>query len=207
MLPASMLRIAERLYRILLLSYPAAHHRAYGPSMIQLFRDLCRDAYRHRGLSGLLWLASLMLVDTAVNAVLEHAEVLKEGSRMMTRQQHARVIISAGMPFGLAVFLFALNPNYMKQMLMPGPAQPIGWLMTVAVFVLAGAAYVVQRKIFVQSELSAPDQATDGRASRLGWTLKRGFALGLSSAFLVLPAVLLVVLGPAVITVILFQQH
>jgi len=193
----SLLRIAQRLYRLFLLAYPAAHRREYGSSMLQHFRDLSRDAYRQAGLTGLLWLGGCVLTDTAVNATIEHAEVLVERNHIMTTQQHARVIVSASLPFALAIFLFVINPNYIRQMLVQSPAQPVGWLMTAAVFILAGSAYLVQRKIFIQSELSAPDQATQGSAPRLGWTLKRGFALGLTSAFLVLPAVLLVVLGPA----------
>ena len=149
-----MLRLAERLYRILLLLYPEAHGREYGPSMLQLFRDLGRDTYRQGGLIGLLRLVARMLVDTAVNAAVENADVLVERSRIMTSQQHARVIVSATMPLMLTLFLSVMNPKYMLLMVAPGSAQPIGWLMTIAVFVLAGAAYVVQRRIFAQSELS-----------------------------------------------------
>lgn len=51
-------RVSERFYRRLVSLYPARYRREYGPPMVQLFRDLCRDAYRHsrgRGVLG-VWL-------------------------------------------------------------------------------------------------------------------------------------------------------
>lgn len=202
----SILRSAEQLYRILLLAYPAAYRSAYGPSMLQLFRDLCRDAYRQGGLAGFLRLEGRVLVDTAVSAVIENSEVIIERGQIMTPQQHVRVIAHAGLPVVLGVALFLINPNYMSRMLMPNRAQPIGWFMTAAVFILAGATYIVERRIFIQSELSASGQAIDGRASRPGRTINKEFALAVSALFLVLPAVLLVVLGPAYTMVREFLQ-
>ena len=52
-----LLGVSERIYRLLLRAYPAAFRRAYGPAMVQLFRDCGRDAVRARGGAGLpaLW--------------------------------------------------------------------------------------------------------------------------------------------------------
>jgi two-component system sensor histidine kinase UhpB len=64
--------LSDRVYRTLLVVYPAAHRRAYGPSMAQVFRDLCRDAQLQAGAWGLvaLWLRTLL--DLSVTAVTEH---------------------------------------------------------------------------------------------------------------------------------------
>ena len=202
----TVLKIAERLYPTLLLAYPAAYRREYGPVMLQLFRDLCRDAFQQRGVAGFLWLVGCVLVDTAVNAVIEHAEVLKERNETMTPQQHARVIAHAGLPIVLGVVLFLINSNYMSRMLMPNPAQPIGWLMTAVVLVLVSAAYIVERRIFIQAALPTSDAAPDSSASSQGWKVNKEFALAVSSLLLILPAVLLVVLGPAFSQVIEFMR-
>ncbi len=73
--PASrVLSIADRTYCALLHLYPAAHRRAYGPWMAQLFRDLCRDAVQQGGtfvLAG-LWIHTLL--DMARTAYVEHME-------------------------------------------------------------------------------------------------------------------------------------
>jgi hypothetical protein len=52
--------LALRTYRLLLHLYPAHFRMEYGDEMEQLFRDLFRDAYRHRGKGGLvlLWFVS-----------------------------------------------------------------------------------------------------------------------------------------------------
>ncbi len=71
--------LSERAYRVLLMLYPAEHRREYGPHMAQVFRDVCRDAYRQRGTCGVLvtWLP--VLLDLVITAVEERR---KEGIRM-----------------------------------------------------------------------------------------------------------------------------
>jgi uncharacterized membrane protein YidH (DUF202 family) len=122
----------------------------------------------------------------------------------MTRQQHARIIVGSALPIAVGIFLWVLNPNYMRHMLAMGPAQPSGWLMTAVVLILATAAYLIQRKINIQLQLAASDQAVHGGASHLRRTRNKDFALFLISLFLVLPAVLLMVLGPAYMIVVEF---
>jgi hypothetical protein len=215
--PDTVLLVAERLYHILLFAYPAAHRREYGPFMVQLFRDLCRDSYRQKGFVGLLRLWSHVLIDTAVTAVVEHFYALQEGGQIMTRKQHWMVLSLAGLPLGLGMLLFLINPAFMGQMLAPSAAQPIGWLMTAAVFILVGTAYVVQRRIIVLSQLSdSPSQAVCGRASRIAWTILlgpfrsialsghrgKGFLFACSILCLVSPAALLVLFGPAIVVVL-----
>jgi hypothetical protein len=71
-------RLALRVYRRLLRLYPLRYRQAYGPAMLQLFRDLLRDAELASGRSGapLLWLWLRVLGDTLRSAGAEHwAEV------------------------------------------------------------------------------------------------------------------------------------
>ncbi len=215
--PFNVLSAAERLYHILLFVYPATHRREYGPLLAQLFRDLCRDSYRQRGFVGLVRLWSYVLTDTVVTAAVEHFYALQEGGQIMTRRQHWMILSLAGLPLELGMLLFIINPVFMGQMLTPNAAQPIGWLMTAAVFILVGTTYVVQRRIIVLSQLSdSSSQAVCGRASRIAWTVLlgpfrsialnghrgKGFLFACSILLLVLPAALLVFVGPAIVTVL-----
>ena len=211
------LLLAERVYRILLFVYPATHRREYGPLMAQSFRDLCRDAYRQRGFVGLVGLWVWILADTAVTAAAEHSDALQEGGRIMTRKQHGMVLALAGLPLGLGALLYLINPAYMGLMFTPNGAQPAGWIMVAAVFTLVGTAYVVQRRVVLLSRTpDASGQAACGRASRIAWTVLlgpfrsialnghrgKGFVFACSVLLLVWPAALLVLLGPAIVTVL-----
>ena len=213
----TVLLLAERLYRVLLFVYPATHRREYGPLMVQSFRDLCRDAYRQEGFAGLVRLWVWVLADTAVTAAAEHSDVLREGGRIMTRKQHWMVLSLAGLPLGLGTLLYVINPAYMGRMFTPSAAQPAGWIMVAAVFTLVGTAYAVQRRVIVLSRTpDASGQAVCGRASRVAWTVLlgpfrsialnghrgKGFVFACSVLFLVWPAALLVLLGPAIVTVL-----
>lgn len=216
-LPKNVLLLAERLYHLLLFAYPATHRRKYGPLMAQLFRDLCRDSYHQEGFVGLVRLWRHVLTDTAVTATVEHFYALQEGGQLMTKRQHWMVLYLAGLPLELGMLLFLINPAFVGQMLTPNAAQPIGWVMAAAVFVLVGTAYVVQRRIIVLSQPSgSSSQAVCGRVSRIAWTVLlgpfrsialnghrgRGLLFACSILFLVWPAVLLVLFGPAIVTVL-----
>ena len=211
------LLFAERLYYVLLFVYPAAHRREYGPLMVQLFRDLCRDSYHQEGFTGLVRLWSDLLADTAVTAAAEHFHTLREGGQLMTKRQHWMVLALAGLPLIAGGLLFLINPAFVGQMFTPNEAQPAGWIMVAAVLILVGTAYVVQRRILVLSQSpGSSGRAVCGRASRIAWTVLlgpfrsialngqrgKGFLFACSILFLVWPAVLVVVFGPAVVTVL-----
>lgn len=66
-----LLTISERLYRLLLLAYPAEFRRAYRREMIQTFRDCCREA-QQRGQWSMLRLWGLLLYDLVTTAFTEH---------------------------------------------------------------------------------------------------------------------------------------
>lgn len=74
---------SDRLYRLLLVAYPAAFRRRYGPEMAQVFRDCAHDACQHGDLLG-LWVHTLG--DLLATVPAEHLSALQsvERSRMMT---------------------------------------------------------------------------------------------------------------------------
>jgi hypothetical protein len=71
LLPEAVLR-SEKLYRRLLGLYPESHRREFGPWMVQVFRDLCRQAYRQEGRRGLLKVWLRAIPDLARSAAQEH---------------------------------------------------------------------------------------------------------------------------------------
>ena len=215
--PKSAFLLAERLYRILLSVYPAAHRREYGPLMVQLFRDLSRASYHQKGFRGLVRLWSHILADTAVAATVEHFCILLEGGQLMTKKQHWMVLALAGLPLELGIMLYLINPAFMSQMFAPNAAQPVGWMMIAAVFILMGMAYILQRRIIVRAQLSGLSSRTvSGRASRIAWSILlgpfrsialnghpgKGLLFACSILFLIWPAALLILLGPAIVAVL-----
>jgi hypothetical protein len=64
--------LSVRIYRRLLIVYPAAHRSEYGPWMAQTFQDLSRQSYRQSGWLGLLGLWLRVLPDLLVSSVIEH---------------------------------------------------------------------------------------------------------------------------------------
>lgn len=213
----NMLLVSERLYYLLMFAYPATHRREYGLLMVQLFRDLCQDSYREQGFVGLAQLWCQVLTDTIVTVALEHFYTLQKGGQIMTRKQHGMVLFLTGLPLTLGLLLYLINPAFMGQMLMSNTAQPVGWLMTIAILILVGTAYIVQRRVIVLSQLSdSSSQAVCGRASRIAWTIllgpfrsialnghrKKGFLFACSILLLILPAMFLVLCGPAIVMVL-----
>ena len=77
--------ISNCLYRILLFAYPRAYRLEYGIQMEQLFRDLCRDTYRRKGIIGLVQLWGRLLLDTVLAAMAEHVDNLQNGGHIMSR--------------------------------------------------------------------------------------------------------------------------
>ncbi|MGH2457863.1 MAG: hypothetical protein ACRDIY_03240, partial [Chloroflexota bacterium] len=68
---------AERLYARWLHLYPSEHRRAYGPLMLQAFRDSYRDARDTRGkVAGDFWLA--VVGDAVISLAREYDVVIRE---------------------------------------------------------------------------------------------------------------------------------
>jgi hypothetical protein len=188
---------AERVYRALLRLYPEDYRREYAAPMAQLFRDLYRDAYHQHSCARLVRLWQRVLADTVVTAAIEHILTLEKGVYTMNKQHQYLILFLSGLPLGLGLMLLLINPKFMLQLLAPNAAQPVGWLMTIAVVGLADAAYVVQRKIL----RSTPIDTSAGVVQSI--PLRSRLYLVGTIAFLVFPAILLVLLGPAFITLML----
>jgi hypothetical protein len=59
------LRVSERVYRVLLVVYPKEFRDAYGPQMVQVFRDSCREAsWKGRVRVVRLWLRTILDLGT-----------------------------------------------------------------------------------------------------------------------------------------------
>jgi len=65
---------SAKVYLSLLFLYPAEFRHEYGPSMVQAFRDLCREAYAKSQWFGLAKLWGRILKDLVVTAFVEHVD-------------------------------------------------------------------------------------------------------------------------------------
>jgi len=66
--------LANRCYRLLLLTYPAHFRRTYGYEMAQTFRASCREALCEEGNLGLLRVCGLTLSDLLLTSLKEHCQ-------------------------------------------------------------------------------------------------------------------------------------
>ena len=71
------LRLSERVYRALLVAYPAEFRQEYVAHMRQAFRDLCREELGHRGVNGLVRLWARTLSDLAATALTERSKTMR----------------------------------------------------------------------------------------------------------------------------------
>lgn len=136
-LPAAV-RGSEALYRRLLGLYPSGHRREFGFWMEQVFRDLCRQAYRREGGRGLakVWLRTFP--DLAQSAILEHEDEIRRwlmdadrNSQMGTHPRWALSLIISAVILAAGIFTsIALRES---------GAPVILALAAVVVFNLAGA--------------------------------------------------------------------
>lgn len=116
-------RVSRQLYERLLALYPRAHREEYGPAMLQLFGDQCRDAWRDArgwGLAG-LWLR--VLPDLVKTSVLEHLATLNERKSMfermaaMLRPRSAPSSVFVGV--FVVVFLLVVTTSILVTFIMP----------------------------------------------------------------------------------------
>jgi hypothetical protein len=185
------LSFAVSAYRALLLAYPVAHRFEYGPLMVQLFRDRCRDVRRRKGMWGLVRLWGRVLVDTLVTAVEEHVDALKERSRPMTDKQRLLVGGCVVGPLALWGGLCVVNPQFASVVF----EHPSGWIAVVAIVLLLVLCFFLQRWVFLRPVVAESAQVI---ADEL--TL-RVLVLAGTIVCLVLPAVGLILFAPAAVTV------
>jgi hypothetical protein len=138
-LPLNPTRLSITLYRALLVIYPPSHRRAYGPLMVQLFHDLCRDEVARGGLFGLLGLWVRTLADLITSASAAHLQAAKglimSVNRSLKPMPWGRVmlVVVPGILFGLSRFYYPV-----------GPLAMIGFAL---VIVLTLAALAVRRRL------------------------------------------------------------
>ena len=71
-MPRRSTTLSERLYRLLLLAYPAEFRHMYYQEMVQTFRECRRTALRQHGAWGMASLWNFLLRDLATTVVIEH---------------------------------------------------------------------------------------------------------------------------------------
>lgn len=94
---------SERVYEALLLVYPKRFRDAYGPQMVQVFGDLCREEWEKAGLVGLVLLWARTVLDLLGTAASERTRTAPgstfvlpvAGSPRMVRWGGAAAIVGA----------------------------------------------------------------------------------------------------------------
>ncbi len=70
--------LASAVYGALLVLYPVEFRRAYGPQLVQVFKDRCRDVCRQRGMGALLVLWFHTLADLVTTALVERRSAMRQ---------------------------------------------------------------------------------------------------------------------------------
>lgn len=100
--------LAERMYALWLHLYPRAHRDAYGALMLQLFRDMCRDALAAQGRIGMrVWLG--VAADEARSMVREHGAALNQRPPQLARPAYA--LAYGALLLGVAAIYIAICPH------------------------------------------------------------------------------------------------
>ncbi len=182
---------SERWYACVLSLYPKAHQAVYKQPMLQLFHDLNREAAQRSGMQGLKKIWRRTALDLLISLPVEYLDLIAKGDPMNNRPKLLNIIILTGIPLWLGLVILAVNPHFIGKLFEPSAAQPWGWVMVGAALICCLAAFFVQRK--------ASFMVTPSGAAPVG---KKALLVS-STLFLVLPAILLVLLGPAVMLVLL----
>jgi hypothetical protein len=112
--------ISNHCYRALLILYPRAFRREFGPHMAQVFGDMCRHVASERGAVGILSLWAPIICDLAVSALHER---LLEGSHMprLSRFMVVRAGGAAALLGGTLLLLsFVAHPHGLARAVVPG---------------------------------------------------------------------------------------
>jgi hypothetical protein len=96
--------LAERFYTVCLRLYPPSHRRAYGPQMLQTFRDSVRDVQVTQGKIGMrFWLDTLS--DEIKSVLREHGTDVRAAAQRVRQQ---RLAMASGMLLGGAIVYVAM---------------------------------------------------------------------------------------------------
>ena len=66
--------LSVKLYQLLLVAYPTQFQQEYGLQMVEVFRDCCLRSIRQKGMSGMLKLWFITLLDFAQSVIQEHMQ-------------------------------------------------------------------------------------------------------------------------------------
>lgn len=103
------LLLSDRVYRLLLKTYPTGFRNEYGEEMAQVFRDSCRDELKRSGNSALLGLWLFTLLDWVKTAADQH---IQEAFNMSGRDWMIRIGAAVSVIGGLlGVLLLFQGPN------------------------------------------------------------------------------------------------
>ena len=101
--------ISNRMYRLLLKTYPTGFRNEYGEDMAQVFRDSCRDEFTRNGRSALLGLWLFTVLDWAKTAADQH---IQEAFQMSGRDWMIRIGAIAAIIGGVFGFILLFQgPN------------------------------------------------------------------------------------------------
>lgn len=99
---------SARVYQLLLFAYPTQFRQEYGLQMVDVFRDCCLRAIRQRGISGVLKLWVITLLDLAQSVITEHLQKETQMKKEMKPEDIRRAgwaLILGAISFVLAVFV------------------------------------------------------------------------------------------------------
>jgi hypothetical protein len=107
------LAVSDRLYKLMLMVYPAEFRREYEREMAQVFRDCCRQQRQQDGKLGLARLWVRMFLDLLRTVPAEHLESLRKGGTVVKALQKLSlaILIYAGVIMTLGRFLSKWKPH------------------------------------------------------------------------------------------------
>ena len=99
--------LSVRVYRLLLVAYPAKFKQEYGPHMLQVFGDYCTHVFRQNGVQGMFRLWAVTIFDLFQSLIEEHLQ--KE--TFMTKSKFIRLGGWSLMLGAISFFLFILSAH------------------------------------------------------------------------------------------------
>ncbi|MCB9451393.1 MAG: hypothetical protein H6672_08125 [Anaerolineaceae bacterium] len=92
----SYIALSERIYRILLVLYPPAYRREYGPLMVQFFRDVSRERYHQQGFVGVALWWCMTLLDLTYTVIEQRRKVNFTMSKSTLAQSAGMLLVVGG---------------------------------------------------------------------------------------------------------------
>jgi hypothetical protein len=173
----------ERLFHLLLLSYPRDFRREFGPEMVQVFRDCYRAAARNHGPLGVFRLLLHTIIDLLRTAPREHLENLGKDNPLMNnlRKDVLGILGCIGIIFAALLLLSYGRKHEISSILLFGRSldalATAGIVGNLIVFVLVKAARLNQLRTAIWT-LAVVNGALLIIAALVGSRVDPQFALG-----------------------------